>query len=272
MPDTRSPQAPAVFRAYADYVAVVDPALSAQASDSRVVPVAASVLFRPRLPKGFVSHTNNFPVIPDVDAVQTVTVTGNPTGGTWKLQAVGNWSADIPWNATAAQVQTALTGTTGVGAGNAVVKAGNGRSYVVTFTKTLGHQVVPLLMGDSSKLTGAVGNNFKVVTANTVYGSTARRAPAGVVIASRRARLWQGRLCSIDVADTPGVELVANDPLLNLAANGIDKLVYDVDFTDVVWAGKPGALKNFAFTAPGPDVDDVFLTDPALDTVPWERP
>lgn len=268
MVEERSPQAPAVFRASADYVAVVDPALSATASDARVVPVSASVLFRPRLPKGFVAHAKDFPVVPDIDAVQTAWIAGNPTGGTWRLQVFGNWSADVPWNATAAQVQAALEGTAGVGAGNVKVKAGaNPLSHVVTFTKALGNQIMPLLVGDASKLTGLMNSNFKVVTANTVYGSTARRAPAGVVIPARRGRLWQGRLCSIDVADTPGVELVADDPILSLPS----KLVYDVDFSDVVWAGKPGSLKNFAFVAPQGE-EEVCLTDPDLETVSWERP
>jgi hypothetical protein len=269
--EARSPQAPAVFRAIADYVAVVDPALSATASDSRVVPVAATLLFRPRLPKGYVAHAKDFPVTPDVDAVQTLTVVGSPTGGTWKAQVLGNWTPNpIVWNATPAQVQTAFEAIPGVGVGNVLVTAGvNPLSYRVTFTKLLGHQVVPLIVTDAKLLTGLKGATFAVTAINTVYGAAARRAPAGVVIPQRQGRLWQGRLCSIDVADTPGVELVAADPILSLPDG---KLIYDVDFTDVVWAGKPGDLQNFAFVAPKVGGGEVCLTDPALATVPWDRP
>ena len=268
--EERSPQAPAVFEAYADYVAVVDPALSVRTNDARVVPVTASVVFRPRLPKGFVAYAKDFPVVPDVDAVQTVSILGSPNGGTWRVQVMGNWSADMPFNASVAQVQAAITGTAGVGAGNAVVVAGpNPLSYRVTFTKALGSQIIPLVVGDASKLTGLINSTFNVTAINTVYGSTARRAPTGVVIPSRRARLWQGRLCSISVDDSPGVELVADDPILDLPG---DKLIYDVDFSDVVWAGRPGALKNFAFVAPKVGGTKVILTDPALETVPWDRP
>ena len=269
----RSPQAPKTFRVSADYVAVVDPNLSSSGSDSRVVSVGASLKFRPRLPAGFVAYAENFPVTQDIDAVQTVSVVGSPTGGSWALMFVTNIpTADIPFNATPAQVQSALEALASVGAGNVVVTAGvNPYSYKVQFTKALGHQTVALLVGNAKKLTGLKGSTFAVTASNTIYGGTARLASAGVVIPVREGRLWQGRLTSIDVQDSLGVELVSDDPMLNLPAQGVTELIYDVDFTNVVWSGQPGKLVNFAFRAPK-DSTGVCLTDPKLEKLPWIRP
>jgi hypothetical protein len=53
--------------------------------------------------------------------VQTLKITGNPTGGTFTLTVGGQTTAAIPYNATTAQVQAALALLTSVGSGNVLV-------------------------------------------------------------------------------------------------------------------------------------------------------
>jgi hypothetical protein len=62
------------------------------------------------------------------DAIQSLTV--DATGGQFKLSFGGDTTADLPYNATAAQVQTALRGLPSIGAGNVSVTGGPGGSAV----------------------------------------------------------------------------------------------------------------------------------------------
>ena len=83
-----------------------------------------------------------------VNAVQLVTVTA--TAGTFTLTFSGNTTAPLAFNATAAQVQSALESLTSIGAGNVSVTG----SYSVTFLNRLGLWPMPLLSADGTGLTG----------------------------------------------------------------------------------------------------------------------
>src|SRR5689334_9864595 len=72
-----------------------------------------------------------------VTEVQTITVTGTPTGGTFKLAALGQTTAAIAYNANAAAVQAALRALSRVGAVTVTGGAGPGTPWVVTFTGKL---------------------------------------------------------------------------------------------------------------------------------------
>lgn len=69
--------------------------------------------------------------------VQTVTITGAPTGGNFTLTFNGQTTANIPWNATAAQVQAALEALSNIDPGDVAVTGGPGPGtpYVVTFAE-----------------------------------------------------------------------------------------------------------------------------------------
>lgn len=101
--------------------------------------------------------------------VQTVTVTGTPTGGTFLLRFKG-YSATIPFGATAAQVVSALTPLSSVGSGGVTATGGPfpGTPVVVTFANQLGGQSVPLLTADATGLTG--GTTPTVTVARTTAG------------------------------------------------------------------------------------------------------
>jgi hypothetical protein len=79
------------------------------------------------------------------------------TGGTFTLSYGGQTTSGIPYNATPAVVQTALTGLTTVGAGNATVTGSVG-FYTITFTGALANAKSSPLSADGSALTSSVNN------------------------------------------------------------------------------------------------------------------
>lgn len=90
-----------------------------------------------------------------VNAVQTVTIGGGPTGGTITLSYGGQTTAPIAYNATAATVQAALAALTSInGLANVGVTGSPGGPYTVTFLGTLGIQPITTMTGSAAGLTG----------------------------------------------------------------------------------------------------------------------
>lgn len=100
-----------------------------------------------------------------VDEVQTLTITGTPTGGTFKLAFRGQTTAAIAYNASAATVQAALRLLSRLGVG--VVCAGGalpGTPVTITFTgPKLGKQDQPLITVASPAFTGGTTPAASVV-------------------------------------------------------------------------------------------------------------
>lgn len=87
-----------------------------------------------------------------VNAVQSVTVAA--TGGGFTLAFKGEACGEIPFNATAAEVQAALEGIPGLGAGQVAVSGQPGGPWSVEFTGARAGQAVPELSANSGNLTG----------------------------------------------------------------------------------------------------------------------
>lgn len=128
-----------------------------------------------------------------VNEVQTLTITGSPTGGTFRLTtpvALGGETTDpIPWNATPAQVQRALQRLPNIGR-DGVVCAGTALpsgSITITFRGRWAAQAIaPLTSTDN--LTG--GSTPAAAIAETVAGATGTvLTPAGTGVAAG-AYLW----------------------------------------------------------------------------------
>lgn len=100
--------------------------------------------------------------------VQTATITGSPTGGTFTLTYGGKTTAALPHNASAAQVQAALAGLSTIGAGNVAVSGPNGGPYVITFQGLLGGTNVALITSTGS-FTG--GTSPAIGVAQTTAGA-----------------------------------------------------------------------------------------------------
>ncbi|MFI0929617.1 hypothetical protein ACH4TP_37700 [Streptomyces sp. NPDC021012] len=77
------------------------------------------------IPLGRVTASGLYaPYAGPTDEVQTVTVTGAPTGGTYTLTLSGQTTAAIPYNATAAQIRTALEALSNIAPGDITVAGG----------------------------------------------------------------------------------------------------------------------------------------------------
>lgn len=102
--------------------------------------------------------------------VQTVSITGTPTGGTFPLVFDGQVAAGIPYDATASQVQAALQALSSIGSGNVTCSGGPlpGTAVACTFAGTLATGERPLMLTGSGGLTG--GTSPAVSVAHTTRG------------------------------------------------------------------------------------------------------
>lgn len=91
----------------------------------------------------------------NTNEVQTITVTGTPTGGSFTLSFKG-YAATIAWNSSAAAADTLIEALSSVGTTGVTVAGGPlpATPLTVTFTNQLGNQAVPLLIPNSTGLTG----------------------------------------------------------------------------------------------------------------------
>jgi hypothetical protein len=152
--------------------------------------------------------------------VQTVTITGGPTGGTFTLTFSGQTTAAIAYNATAAQVQTALEALSNVNPGDVTVTGNAGGPYTVTFGgQYLGDNVTQ--MTATASLTG--GTTPGVTVATTTAGGTAT--------ATDGTQLFRGFLFT-EVSFYPG-SVKAAAPLMVHGQIDVSKLPVAFDPADI---------------------------------------
>jgi hypothetical protein len=116
-------------------------------------------------------------VAAQTNEVQTVTIGGGATGGTFPLTFNGQTAAGIAWNAAASAVQTALAALSTVGAGNVAVTGSAGGPYTVTFQGALAGTNVPQMTTSAASLTG--GTPTAAVT--TATGGVTAHYPNGYI-------------------------------------------------------------------------------------------
>lgn len=113
------------------------------------------------------------------DEVQTITIGGTPTGGTFTLTFDGWKTAPIAWTATDAtlvsNIDAALEALPNIGSGGVVTAAGTVSSGIGTITVTfsgtnLAKLAVPTMTADAALLTGT---SPTVAVAETTPGVTA---------------------------------------------------------------------------------------------------
>jgi hypothetical protein len=130
--------------------------------------------------------------------VQTVTITGTPTGGTFRPAFRGVATAPIAFNAAASAVQTALLDLPNVGPTDLAVTGGPGPGtpFTVTYGGNLAGQNVDALTLDTNSLTG--GSTPTVVIATTTQGgpttgaaTDGRQDPLNIVGINHTFLPWQ---------------------------------------------------------------------------------
>lgn len=116
--------------------------------------------------------------------VQTLTQTGSPTGGTFKLSFKGRRTATIAYNASAATIVAALEALYVIGAGGVTATGGplNTTPVVITFAGALAKKAVPLLVLAVNSLTGGTSPTVGIVETTPGVDATMRGAPKGTVV------------------------------------------------------------------------------------------
>ena len=104
--------------------------------------------------------------------VQTVTITGSPTGGTYTLTFEGQTTAAIPYNATAAQVQNALRALNNVANDEVTATGGPHPGTAITVNFNMDRNVTQ--MTATGSLTG--GTSPAVAVATTTQGGAGDRS------------------------------------------------------------------------------------------------
>jgi len=105
----------------------------------------------------------------NASAVQSIAITGTPTGGTFNLSFGGQTATGIVYNATNTAIQTALQALSSIGTGNVTV-TGSSPTYTVTFTGRLASQPLATMTA-SGAFTGGTSPAIAVTT--TTPGSMA---------------------------------------------------------------------------------------------------
>jgi hypothetical protein len=141
-------------------------------------------------------------------AVQTVAITGHPTGGTFTLSYAGQTTAAIARNATAATVAARLRALSSIGFGNVTVTGGPGPNtpWTVTLADSINFVHAALITGNGAALTGGaspaitiIGRTFAgritgTVTKSSVYfpGYAGLQGTAGVTAGTGGIKLTGG--------------------------------------------------------------------------------
>ncbi len=100
--------------------------------------------------------------------VQSLAISGTPTGGTFTLTFGGLTTGALAFNSTASQVQAALQGLASIGSGNVTCSGGAlpGTAVTITFAGDLANQPQPLVVVSAS-LTGGTSPAAMVTRTTT---------------------------------------------------------------------------------------------------------
>lgn len=96
--------------------------------------------------------------------VQSATVTGEPTGGTFTLTYDGQTTAAIAYNASAGAVQGALNALSNIRTGDVLVKGPAGGPYLVEFTNSFRGTNVAAMTASGTGLTGGTTPGVTIAT------------------------------------------------------------------------------------------------------------
>jgi hypothetical protein len=237
---------------------VESPNTSGSSNQPQFLVVSAFVEFTPRLAPGDMEYITNLDLGVALTPPSGLSATGSTSGGSfaagtyfWVVTAVDANGETTKSN----EVQAVLTGST-----SSVALSWNGVDGATGYnvyrgtTTTNENKLITTVTTTSYTDTGTAGTTATLPTTNTAE----RSANTSLVLAPILARIYNGELQTINQAGTPNIQLVANSSVL-----GLSSLIYDVSFTNVVYASANQVLKNFAFTALT-TAGTVDLSDPTL--------
>lgn len=233
-----------------DYRSATEPTPSGVSNAFAVEVVTGLVDLIPRVPLGTQIYIPGFQVQGN-NEVQRLGFLDDVDGGSYTAAFNGSApSAAIAWNATPAALRTALAALSTIGGtGNVAVSGDYTSDYYVEFTGTLANANQPLLVIDDTNLTGGTAQAMEWTPGRPI----ANRDTSIVLDPVFEARIWEGRLSTINVADTLDITIPAatTEVLTSLAAQGIPELRYDVRHRAVTYAQAERTLRDFSFLATG---------------------
>ncbi len=103
------------------------------------------------------------------DEVQTITISGTPTGGTFQLEFMGYKTGNLAYNALGTAVQSALELLSTIGTGGVTVSGSAGGPYSVTFADQLGGTNVPKIIATHA-FTGGTTPGISVAVTTEGFG------------------------------------------------------------------------------------------------------
>lgn len=132
--------------------------------------------------KGFFYGLSSAPA-DGTNQVETLTIAGSPTGGTFRLRLYGDITAPIAHNANAVAVRSALQALPSIGDSGVTVTGGAlpSGTLTITFQGQLGRQKLPGLEIASNDLTGGTDPTPVLAVATQGVDSYPFRPPAGAV-------------------------------------------------------------------------------------------
>lgn len=113
---------------------------------------------------------------------QVLTVSGSPTGGTFKVTYDGFETASLTYNESAANVQTALRNLPNIGSTGCTVSGSAGGPWTVTFAGNLVNLALNTLTLSTNALTGGSSPSVGIAKGTTGVTATARLAGTGALL------------------------------------------------------------------------------------------
>jgi hypothetical protein len=154
--------------------------------------------------------------------VQTLTITGSPTGGTYTLTYNGQTTSSIAYNATNSAIQTALLALSNLDTGDVVV-TGSTPSYTITFGGTQQKKNVSQITATAS-LTGGTTPNITMATSTSGVSPT-----PGPLLTSLDANDHLHVQYTTVAPPTPGCACSASGPAATGATAGIPATITPAD-------------------------------------------
>lgn len=190
-------------------------------------------------------------IMPLVQEVQGVAFSGTPVSGTFVLSYLGNPSAAINWNDTAAQIQAKLRAVAGLE--SVVVTGSIPAGLVITFYGVYGNIAVLAVSGNSMVDAGAA------TVTPSVTQSTAGETLAAAITRMKNVIQFFGIICQAIIDQTDALAAAAVvQPL-----NKILAMVFDQD-ADFAPAGTIDLLRTGGFTKSRGLFYGGSLTDPLI--------
>lgn len=134
------------------------------------------------------------------DEVQTLTIGGTPTGGTFTLSFMGFTTAAIPWSAVnatlLASINAALDALPNVAAGEILAAAGSLTAGIGTITLTFSGEWGKRAVGPIVAVSSLTGTAPTAVVADTTPGVDAdgRGAPKGTLAVDSATGIWYSNI------------------------------------------------------------------------------